>query len=123
MPLSGIRKDQLKPSFLTNATSLVWEIGWQMKFFGVPVFIQLAEVEKLKSLYVIFFSRKILFVARGAMKSVGIHGGDPPKGWLFHHRWKDGGICPKSKNLLVREQIGGRTSCWSPARQSMELAK
>ena len=67
--------------------------------------------------------KQILFVARGAMKSVGKHGGDPPKGWLFHHRWKDGGICPKSKNPLIREEIGGRTSCWSPARQSLEVAK
>ena len=58
MPLLGIRKDQLKPSFLTNATSLVWETGWQMKFFGVPVFIRLAEVDKSKSLHVIFFSRR-----------------------------------------------------------------
>lgn len=63
--------------------------------------------------------RQILFVCRGAMRTVGSHGGDPPSGWLFHQRWKDGGICPKSNCLLVRDTIGGRTSCWSPALQVM----
>ena len=58
MPLPDMRKDQLKHFFLTNAISQAWETGWLMKFFGVPVFIQLAEVEKLKSLYVIFFSSR-----------------------------------------------------------------
>ena len=60
---------------------------------------------------------KIKFVVKGAMHSVGKHGGDPPKGWLFHVRWKNGGICPKTKTPLAREEIGGRTSCWSPVLQ------
>ena len=62
---------------------------------------------------------QIKFVARGAMKSVGEHGGDPPRGWLFHVRWKDGGYCPKTKIPLVREEIGGRTSCWCPTLQKL----
>ena len=61
--------------------------------------------------------KQILFVANGAIKSVGVHGGDPPANWLFHQRWKDGGICPKSDTPLVRSQIGGRTTCWSPTLQ------
>ena len=40
-----------------------------------------------------------------------------PDTWLFNHRWENGGRCPKSGRLLVREQIGGRTTCWSPGRQ------
>ena len=40
--------------------------------------------------------QQILFVIRGAMKSVGATGGDPPVKWLFHQRWKDGGACPRS---------------------------
>jgi formamidopyrimidine-DNA glycosylase len=40
-----------------------------------------------------------------------------PQSWLFHHRWEDGGRCPRTGALLVRETIGGRTTCWSPARQ------
>ena len=63
--------------------------------------------------------QQILFVVRGAMKSVGTKGGDPPSKWLFHQRWKDGGTCPKSGVALIREEIGGRTSCWSPALQKL----
>ena len=61
--------------------------------------------------------KQIILVANGAIKSVGQHGGDPPLGWLFHTRWKDGLLCPKTKVPLIREQIGGRTTCWSPALQ------
>lgn len=60
---------------------------------------------------------EILFVARGAMKSIGVKGGDPPKNWLFHKRWNNGNLCPKTKTALVRETIGGRTTCWAPAIQ------
>jgi formamidopyrimidine-DNA glycosylase len=42
--------------------------------------------------------------------------GIPPT-WLFHHRWADGGMCPRTKRPLQRATIGGRTTCWSPARQ------
>lgn len=40
-----------------------------------------------------------------------------PPSWLFLHRWTDGGLCPRTGAKLVREEIGGRTTCWSPARQ------
>ena len=63
---------------------------------------------------------KIKFVSKGAMNSVGTHGGDPPKGWLFHVRWKDGGLCPVTNALLMREEIGGRTSCWCPILQKLK---
>ena len=42
-----------------------------------------------------------------------------PRTWLFRHRWEDGGLCPRTKCPLVREEIGGRTTCWSPARQPL----
>lgn len=42
-----------------------------------------------------------------------------PKSWLFWHRWEDGGRCPRTGGLLVREEIGGRTTCWSPGRQRL----
>jgi len=62
------------------------------------------------------------WVCRQALKIIGgkndeLH--DPPKTWLFPHRWKDGGRCPKTGGKLLREQIGGRTTCWSPARQKL----
>lgn len=40
-----------------------------------------------------------------------------PNTWLFRHRWAAGGRCPRTGARLVREVIGGRTTCWSPARQ------
>lgn len=40
-----------------------------------------------------------------------------PDTWLFNHRWRDGGRCPRTGVPLVREEIGGRTTCWSPGRQ------
>jgi formamidopyrimidine-DNA glycosylase len=42
-----------------------------------------------------------------------------PDSWLFHHRWEDGGRCPRTGALLRRDTIGGRTSCWSPGRQRL----
>ena len=42
-----------------------------------------------------------------------------PDSWLFNHRWEKGGRCPKTKRPLMREEIGGRTTCWSPARQKL----
>ncbi len=42
-----------------------------------------------------------------------------PRSWLFWHRWADGGRCPRTRQPLVREEVGGRTSCWSPARQKL----
>jgi formamidopyrimidine-DNA glycosylase len=46
-----------------------------------------------------------------------------PQTWLFHHRWEAGGRCPKAGVLLLREEVGGRTTCWSPARQLLPKEK
>lgn len=40
-----------------------------------------------------------------------------PRTWLFKHRWRRGGRCPKTGKPLAHAIIGGRTTCWSPARQ------
>ncbi len=67
--------------------------------------------------------RELRFVSRGALRSVGRHGGDLPRGWLFWERWRDGGACPATGVALVRETIGGRTTCWSPGRQALPVVK
>lgn len=67
-----------------------------------------------KSLY-----REIRGVARRALSTIGETLADPPKSWLFPHRWEDGGRCPKTKTPLARADIAGRTACWSPARQKL----
>jgi formamidopyrimidine-DNA glycosylase len=42
-----------------------------------------------------------------------------PETWLFRHRWRPGGRCPLTGVKLMREEVGGRTTCWSPARQKL----
>ncbi len=69
--------------------------------------------------------RECRAVARLALATIAGRGDDLPpdlnaripKSWLFLHRWEDGGRCPKTKKPLARAAIGGRTTCWSPARQ------
>ncbi len=64
-------------------------------------------------------------VCRMALRAVAGGAGPPPatlnigipKSWLFHHRWTAGGRCPRTGVRLARATIGGRTTCWSPARQ------
>ncbi|MFT3782358.1 MAG: DNA-formamidopyrimidine glycosylase family protein [Nibricoccus sp.] len=62
------------------------------------------------------------WVCKEALKIIAVEGNElhhPPKSWLFPHRWENGGICPKTGAKLIREEIGGRTTCWSPARQKL----
>lgn len=51
-----------------------------------------------------------------ALSVIGTDWSDPPDSWLFNHRWKDGGICPRGtcKTPLIREDLRGRTTCWCP---------
>ncbi|HVU34946.1 MAG TPA: DNA-formamidopyrimidine glycosylase family protein [Opitutaceae bacterium] len=42
---------------------------------------------------------------------------DIPDSWLFNHRWRKGGKDPITGTPLAHATIGGRTTCWSPARQ------
>ncbi|MGH8021083.1 MAG: DNA-formamidopyrimidine glycosylase family protein, partial [Opitutaceae bacterium] len=68
--------------------------------------------------------RALRFVCRGALRSIVPEAngtwGDPPKGWLFHVRWKPGGVCPATGAKLKHDTIGGRTTCWSPKKQKLE---
>jgi formamidopyrimidine-DNA glycosylase len=69
-------------------------------------------------------------VCRVALRVIGGKGGALPPGlnsriphtWLFHHRWSAGGRDPKTGGLLKRATIGGRTTCWSPDRQTLRPA-
>jgi len=61
--------------------------------------------------------KTVKYVSREALRIIGTDWGDLPDSWLFNHRWKDGGICPKTGGKLLREKIGGRTTCWSPSWQ------
>jgi formamidopyrimidine-DNA glycosylase len=41
----------------------------------------------------------------------------PPRSWLFQHRWKPGGCCPRCRSLLARDTIATRTTAWCPRCQ------
>jgi formamidopyrimidine-DNA glycosylase len=64
--------------------------------------------------------KEIRWVSRKALKIIGHDFSDPPQSWLFLHRWKKGGKCPRTGDTLKRAEIGGRTTCWSPARQKLK---
>lgn len=87
------------------------EILWRARLRPDRRLTSLDDVER-RQLYC-----KTKWVCERALEIIGKDYSDPPKSWLFQHRWKDGGICPVSKKELRRETIGGRTSCWSPAVQ------
>ena len=74
-------------------------------------------VKSLSSREISRLLKELKSVCSDALRVIGTHWGDPPEDWLFHHRWRDGGICPKSGNPLQRIKIGGRTTCFSPALQ------
>lgn len=101
----------LQESFPGVGNWMADEILWRSRIDPRRRVSSLSKEER-KALY-----RALLFVCRGAMKYVANDYGEFPQGWLFYARWKDGGICPKTKRELKREQIGGRTTCWSPAWQ------
>jgi len=72
------------------------------------------DAKQTKALY-----REIRWVCREALRIIGADWSDPPKTWLFPHRWKKGGTCPHTGAKLQHATIGGRTTCWSPARQKL----
>lgn len=61
--------------------------------------------------------RETVWVAKQSLAIIGETFAHPPASWLFLHRWENGGKCPRTKKPLKRATIGGRTTCWSPARQ------
>lgn len=65
--------------------------------------------------------KQIQWVCQHALATIGKTMEDPPETWLFPHRWGDGGTCPRTGSKLAREMIGGRMTCWSPARQKLHV--
>ncbi len=56
--------------------------------------------------------RNTRFVSRAALRIIGRDFSDPPASWLFQHRWKAGGLCPRDGARLERKEVVGRTTCW-----------
>jgi formamidopyrimidine-DNA glycosylase len=56
-------------------------------------------------------------ISKVALETVGSDWNDPPRHWLFRHRWKSGGSCPRCGTPLKRAELRGRTACWCPKCQ------
>lgn len=108
-PLKNLLLDQSR--FPGVGNWMADEILWQSRIRPLRPITTLDENE-LKSLF-----RAVKRVSRMAMSSIAPDFSDPPKSWLFHRRWKAGGLCPKTGAHLNRDSIGGRTTCWSKAWQ------
>lgn len=65
---------------------------------------------------------EIRWVTDEALRIVAPDYSDPPATWLFPHRWRDGGVCPRDGTRLRRAAYGGRTTAWceqcQPRRRS-----
>jgi formamidopyrimidine-DNA glycosylase len=89
------------------------EILWRAAIHPRQLAGQL-DARQIKALY-----REIRWVCRESLRIIGATLHDPPKTWLLPHRWKKGGTCPRTGAKLQHATIGGRTTCWSPARQKL----
>ena len=72
---------------------------------------------KLKPALVKSVWRETREVSATALATVGVDFSDPPEGWFFHVRWKDGGHCPRCSASLNTATVGGRTTRWCPRCQ------
>ena len=62
-------------------------------------------------------------VSHEAIRIIGRDWSDPPRTWLFLHRWEEGGKCPRCRESLRRQPVGGRTTCWCPVCQKAVLPR
>lgn len=56
-------------------------------------------------------------ICRISLRLIGHDYSNPPRTWLYRHRWRPGGSCPRCHRRLSRAPIGGRTTCWCPTCQ------
>jgi formamidopyrimidine-DNA glycosylase len=82
------------------------EILWRTRIHPTALAASLSKPQ-LKKLHT-----AVIDIGRYAMDTIGQTYADPPPNWLFTHRWKPGGHCPKCNQELLRESLRGRTACW-----------
>lgn len=118
------RKSLVKPLLLNQARFpgignwMADEIVWQMKLHPATLCGDLSESQS-EALW-----KASRSVTRDALRIIGTDYSQPPASWLFTHRWKDGGHCPRKGcgAELVRRDLRGRTTCWCPVCQSKHSA-
>ena len=61
-------------------------------------------------------------VCRQSIRVIADDWSRPPNDWLFNHRWKDGGRCPRKGcgADLLRAELRGRRTCWCPRCQGKD---
>ncbi len=82
------------------------EILWRCKFHPARKAGTL-DAEEME-----IFWRETKQLCRDALRIIGTKYGRPPASWLFRHRWRRGGRCPRDESVLLRDTIGGRTTAW-----------
>ena len=93
------------------------EILWQARLHPLTL------ANTLESSAIARLHSEIQKVSKEAIRIIGRDGSDPPRSWLFLHRWEDGGACPRCRTSLVRRPVGGRTTCWCPSCQKPTLSR
>jgi len=89
------------------ADEVLWQIRLHPKTLGAVL-----NSSQIQNLHI-----TIQKICREAMRIIGRDWSDPPRTWLFRHRWKAGGKCPRCRSDLTRGPVGGRTTCWCPSCQ------
>jgi len=87
------------------------EVMWQMKL------LPQTPAGTLKAPQVRTLHKTLQKIVKVSLETVGDDFSDPPKSWLFSHRWGKGHFCPRCGTDLVREDLRGRTTCWCPKCQ------
>jgi len=108
-PLKAVLLDQ--DCFPGIGNWMADEALWRARLFPGERPCQLRPTERAR-LY-----RELRKVARDALRVIAPDWTLPPPTWLFPHRWKKGGHCPRDGEPLERETIGGRTTCFCPVCQ------
>lgn len=114
-PLKALLLDQAMFPGIGNW--LADEILWRARIFPalVPQDLSMAKQREL--------FRQIKSVCAEALEMIGEDIDAEPEHWLYPHRWRDGGSCPATGEPLIREKIGGRTTCYSPRLQKPPTKK
>jgi len=120
--LARHRKLPLKAALLDQSTFagignwMADEILWQARFHPRTTAGAL-DKDELKNLWQTTRSVTRKAVSSVAKPSASSEFSDPPKGFLFHVRWRRGGKCPRDGGPLRHETIGGRTTAYCPKCQ------
>ena len=108
-PIKGVLLQQ--EFFIGVGNWMADEILWRAKIHPIRPAGRLSSAE-VRELW-----KATRYVCSGALRIVGKDYSDPPPSWLFQHRWKKAGRCPKDGRELSRGTIGGRTTAWCPKCQ------